>query len=273
MRKRVAFLVVVMLLALAVSACGCAATRANDAEDANNLTPIVVGADMYPPYVSNDENGNPVGIDVDVAREAFHRIGYEPTFQYIVWEKKGSLLADSSIDCVMSCFSMTGREDQYRWAGPYMKSRQVIAVDPASSIYRLSDLEGKVLALQSSTKPEEIILNGTNPNMPQLSHIYSFSDRSYLVPALSKGYVDAIAAHETSVLQYEKDYGVELRILDESLQDVGLGVAFDKNDERGIDSALQGALDDMRADGTMERILSNYFDDTSSFLNVESLYE
>lgn len=273
MRKRGAAAITAMLFAFALVFSGCAASGSSNANSSRELTPIVVGADLYPPYVSNDENGNPVGIDVDVAREAFHRIGYEPTFQYIVWEKKGSLLADGSIDCVISCFSMTGREDQYRWAGPYMASRQVVAVDPTSSIYQLSDLEGKVLALQSSTKPEEIILNGTNPDMPQLSHIYSFSDRAYLVPALSKGYVDAVAAHETSILQYEQDYGVELRILDESLQDVGLGVAFDKNDNRGIDQALQGALDDMLADGTMQRILSNYFDDTSSFLNMESLYE
>ena len=49
----------------------------------------------------------------------------------------------------------------------------------------------------------------------------SFSDRSYLVPALLKGYVDAIAAHETSILQYEQDYGVEVRILNDSLLDVG----------------------------------------------------
>ena len=85
--------------------------------------------------------------------------------------------------------------------------------------------------------------------------------------------MDAIAAHETSLLQYEKDFGVDLRVLDESLLDVGLGCAFDLTDERGIAEALQGAFDDMLADGTMESILKRYFDDPSPFLNVEGLHE
>ena len=54
---------------------------------------------------------------------------------------------------------------------------------------------------------------------------------------------------------------------------MGLGCAFDLNDERGIAEALQGAFDDMLADGTMESILKRYFDDPSPFLNVEGLHE
>ena len=270
MRKRrlIAITAIVFALALLV---GCAQSG-ESSQTTDGLQPITVGADVYPPYSSNDENGVPSGIDVDSATEAFRRIGYKPEFTYIPWEKKTERLAAGDIDCIMSCFSMTGREDDYRWAGPYLASRQVIAVDPQSSIYSLSDLAGKTIAVQATTKPESIILNGTNADMPEVGKVFSFSDRSYLVPALSKGYVDAIAAHETSVLQYVKDFSVDLRVLDESLLDVGLGCAFDLNDERGIAEALQGAFDDMLADGTMESILKRYFDDPSPFLNVEGLH-
>ena len=51
---------------------------------------------------------------------------------------------------------------------------------------------------------------------------------------LGKGYVDALGAHEESIIQYMKDYNMELRILDEPLMTVGLGVAFAKDDTRGI---------------------------------------
>ena len=37
------------------------------------------------------------------------------------------------------------REEIYRWAGPYMVSRQVVAVDADSSIRTLSDLAGKTI--------------------------------------------------------------------------------------------------------------------------------
>lgn len=258
------------VVAALISGCSQPGDKAATGAD-GNLPEIVVGADTYPPYVSADENGNLVGIDVDVLTEALGRIGYKPRFESIDWERKTDLLATGEIDCIASCFSMTGRESEYNWAGPYMRSRQVVAVDPTSNIYHLSDLEGKVVAVQSTTKPEGIFLNRTNPNVPEVKNVFSFADRSYLNPALVKGYVDAIAAHETSILTYEQDYGVQYRILGESLLEVGLGVAFDNNDDRGIAEALDGALDDMLADGTMAKILSAYFDDASTFLDVEGL--
>lgn len=243
---------------------------ATQAEE-DNLKTLNVGSDLYPPFVNNDEYGNIVGLDVEILTEALARIGYKPNYQLIDWEKKKELLASGELDCVMGSFTMTGREDEYRWAGPYLASRQVVAVDPESDIHTLADLEDKVVAVQSTTKPEGILLDRPTENIPQIKELYSFSDRSYLNPALVEGLVDAIAAHESSLLTYEKDYGVTYRILDEPLLEVGLGTAFDINDTRGIDAKLTRAYQEMLADGTMERLVSKYFDDPSPFLDVEGL--
>ena len=245
-------------------------SAASHAKNAS-LKTLNVGSDLYPPFVYSDEYGNIVGLDVEILTEALARIGYKPKYQLIDWEKKKELLANGELDCVMGSFSMTGRETEYRWAGPYLASRQVVAVDPESDIYTLADLKDKVVAVQSTTKPEGILLNSTNENVPQIKELYSFSDRSYLNPALVEGLVDAIASHESSLLTYEKDYGVTYRILDEPLLEVGLGTAFDINDTRGIDVKLTHAYREMLADGTMERLVSKYFDDPSPFLNVEGL--
>lgn len=252
---------------------GSASSEKSAASHAKNasLKTLNVGSDLYPPFVYSDEYGNIVGLDVEILTEALARIGYKPKYQLIDWEKKKELLANGELDCVMGSFSMTGRENEYRWAGPYLASRQVVAVDPESDIYTLADLKDKVVAVQSTTKPEGILLNSTNENVPQIKELYSFSDRSYLNPALVEGLVDAIAAHESSLLTYEKDYGVTYRILDEPLLEVGLGTAFDINDARGIDVKLTHAYQEMLADGTMERLVSKYFDDPSPFLNVEGL--
>ena len=252
---------------------GSASSEKSAASHAKNasLKTLNVGSDFYPPFVYSDEYGNIVGLDVEILTEALARIGYKPKYQLIDWEKKKELLANGELDCVMGSFSMTGRENEYRWAGPYLASRQVVAVDPESDIYTLADLKDKVVAVQSTTKPEGILLNSTNENVPQIKELYSFSDRAYLNPALVEGLVDAIAAHESSLLTYEKDYGVTYRILDEPLLEVGLGTAFDINDTRGIDVKLTHAYQEMLADGTMERLVSKYFDDPSPFLNVEGL--
>ena len=253
--------------ASAFSLSGCSLSKSDDAD----LKPIVVGSDIYPPANYLDENGDPAGFDVDITTEAFRRMGYKPQFEVINWEDKNDLLAAGTIDCAAGCFSMTGREDEYRWAGPYMRSRQVVAVNPSSSINTLADLEGKVVAVQSTTKPESIFLNRTKEGLPQVRKVYSFYDRSLLYPALSKGYVDAVAAHEVSIKQYEQDYSVEYRILDESLLEVGLGVAFYQNDERGIAEELDKVFKEMLSDGSMERIISKYYDNASELTEVDGL--
>lgn len=272
-------LAMVGVFGVAVAGCsgssnGASASLANSAASQarkDNLKTLNVGSDLYPPFVYGDEYGDIVGLDVEILTEALARIGYKPKYQLIDWEKKKDMLASGELDCVMGSFSMTGREDEYRWAGPYLASRQVVAVNPESDIYTLADLEGKVVAVQSTTKPETILLNRLNENVPQIKELYSFSDRSYLNPALTEGLVDAIAAHESSLLTYEKDYGVTYRILNEPLLEVGLGTAFDINDTRGIDVKLTRTYQEMLADGTMERLVSKYFDDPSPFLNVEGL--
>ncbi|MEI3256757.1 MAG: transporter substrate-binding domain-containing protein [Faecalibacterium prausnitzii] len=88
---------------------------------------------------------------------------------------------------------------------------------------------------------------------------------------LSCGYVDAIAAHETGILQYMKDNSVEFRILEEPLLVTGLGAAFAKNDTRGLDSQLTDTLAQMRADGTLEQILGRYLEHASQYLEVDTI--
>ena len=91
-------------------------------------------------------------------------------------------------------------------------------------------------------------------------------NRELMDPFLSTGDVDAVAAHETAILQCMADYGLEYRILDEPLLTVGLGVAFAKEDERGLEKALSAVFEEMREDGTMEQIIGQYLDEPRGYM-------
>lgn len=49
---------------------------------------IKLGSDRYPPFNYFDEDGVPTGIDVDLATEAFGRMGYRVEVHNINWEKR-----------------------------------------------------------------------------------------------------------------------------------------------------------------------------------------
>ena len=268
--SRRAFLNGCTLLAASTALGGLTACGGTDAKN-RGLPQILIGSDTYPPYIYLNNDGTPAGIDVEIATEAFRRMGYAARFEVIDWEQKTALVESGAIDCIWGCFSMQGRETLYRWAGPYMVSRQVVAVNADSSIQSLSDLAGKTVMVQSTSKPEDIFLSGSDPRIPQTVEVFSIEDRSVQYAMLACGYVDAIAAHETAILQYMKDNYAEFRILEEPLLVTGLGVAFAKNDSRGLDHQLNDTFAQMREDGTLERIVGKYLDHASQYLEVDTI--
>ena len=219
---------------------------------------IIVGIDKFKPYSYLNNEGDYTGIDVDMARYAFEKMGYEPEFKFIDWEKKDDNLADGTIDCIWSCYSYTGREDKYQWAGPYMKSRQVVAVRNDSDIYTLSDLKNKRIGVQTTTKGEQVFLKRTNVLIPETYNINSFSTSDELLAVLRKGYVDAIAGHEALLLNMDTYNTVTYRLLKESLLDVQIGVAFEKGTHKELADELTKTLEDMARDGVTGEIAQKY---------------
>lgn len=248
---------------------GCLAQGTEDAGE-EDLPVIVVGCDDYAPFSYVDADGNMTGIDVELAREAFRRMGYRAECTIINWEEKKTLLESGEIDCIWSSFTMDGREADYQWAGPYMKSHQVVAVDVDSDIQTLQDLAGAVMAVQSTTKPEDII-KSHDGTLPELGQVLSVQKRDLIFLLLSKGYVDAIAAHDTAIEEFMAECGLKFRILKEPLLTVGLGAAFDKDDPRALNEPLNEVLRAMDQDGTTQEIIGRYFPDTDRYL--EGLYE
>lgn len=268
--KRMMGVMVFFLLGCFLCACGKTKDQTRKTTENTNKK-IIIGGDNYPPFNYTDENGNPAGIDVELAKEAFHRMGYKPVFVKIDWENKKSLVESGKIDCIWACFSVLGRKDEYHWAGPYMLSHQVVAVNDSSKIYKLSDLKNKVIAVQSTTKPEELFLKQTDSRIPKVKKVYSMENRELIYTSLGKGYVDAIAAHEISIRQYMSDYDAKYRILDEDILSTGIGVAFAKNDKRGIDKELSKTLKAMIKDGSAKKILQKYISNADRYLEVNNL--
>ena len=223
-RAKVYGLLMALAMLFMAGLCACSAQPHSAAETAPQT--IVVGIDVFDPYSYLDRNGQFAGIDVELATEAFSRLGYTPEFRTISWPDKNNLLSDGTIDCIWSCFSMNGRETNYQWAGPYMYSRQVVAVRADSDIQSLSDLAGKRIGVQATTKAESLFLGEISSLLPEVKQVNSFETTEDMFAALRKGYVDAVAGHEALVAKWTKLDESGYRVLSESPYSSELGVAF-----------------------------------------------
>ena len=79
---------------LAVTLAGCKNTD-NTKEETENPV-ITLGSDNYPPYNYLNEDGVPTGIDVELATEAFKRMGSIASWAVFPW--KGALTSTAGPD-------------------------------------------------------------------------------------------------------------------------------------------------------------------------------
>ena len=78
-------------------ALGAACIMKKDPEEVGEELPeLIIGSDNYEPYNYLDDDGKPVGIDVELAEAVCEQLGYTPVFQYIVWDKKDEYLNNGS---------------------------------------------------------------------------------------------------------------------------------------------------------------------------------
>ncbi len=195
---------------------------------------------------------------MELAREAFQRLGYQPRFENIVWEDKDELLADGTIDCLWSSYSMNGREDKYQWAGPYLYSRQMVVVRAESEIQTLQELKGKKIAVQATTKAEDLFLHKIASDLPQMEQVNCFSTTNELYAALRKNYADAIAGHEAMLGSLIQDGKGAYRMLEESPYKSELGIAFKKGTHEEVAQELTETLEEMQDEGITEKIVTKY---------------
>ena len=244
-------------MAFMTTLCGCGD---NPSESVSSLPELVIGSDYYSPFVFHNDKGEFAGIDVELATEVCRQLGYKATVKSINWAEKNTLLENGEIDCLWGCFTLTGREDDYSWTLPYMNSRQVVAVFDDSGINKIADLEGKSVAVQATSKPDEIFSDGggENSRIPKLKALNCFPSMAYTFAAINGGYVDAIAGHEEAIIEYMKTSSVSLRILDEPLLEVQIGVAFLKGTNADMIERINKNFLILRNNGYLSKLYSSY---------------
>ena len=260
--KRICIAAVLLVCSLILGGCGGKKEKAADSE----LPVIVIGMDYFEPYSYQASDGKYQGIDVELAKEAFRRLGYQPKFENIVWEDKDELLTDGTIDCLWSSYSMNGREDKYQWAGPYLYSRQMVVVKNESKIQTLQDLKGKRIAVQATTKAEDLFLHNIEADVPQMEQVNCFSTTNELYAALRKNYVDAIAGHEAMLGSLVQSGEGAYRMLKESFYKSEIGVAFKKGTHEEVAAELTKTLKKMQDEGITEEIVTKYGLDADEIL-------
>ena len=236
-------------------------TTAEAADEAGELGgTFTVGFDQdFPPMGFVGDDGEYTGFDLELAKEVADRLGLEFVPQPIAWDAKDMELSSGTIDCIWNGFTMNGREDAYTWSEPYMDNSQVFVVAADSGISSLADLAGKVVEVQTDSSAEAALKDNAELSAT-FGTLQTTPDYNTEFMDLEMGSVDAIAM-DVIVAGYQIEQRGESDkyvILDETLSSEEYGIGFKKGNEELRDK-VQGALDEMAADGTMAEISEKWF--------------
>ena len=277
MKKRLLSAVMASAMVLSLAACGGAKTETTAAEttaekkeetttagttaaetaEAAGGT-LIVGFDQdFPPMGFVGDNGEYTGFDLDLAKEVASRLGLEYKAQPIAWDSKDMELESGNIDCIWNGFTITGREDDYTWTTPYMANKQVFVVANDSDIKSQADLAGKVVEVQADSSAEAALKE--NQDLANtFGQLLTTPDYNTAFMDLEQGAVDAVAM-DVIVAGYQiKQRNADFKILDDSLSEEEYGIGFKKGNTELRDK-VQGALEEMAADGTLANISGEWF--------------
>ena len=252
MKKGIICVALSILNIVLLCACGVGRSSAE-----NSLPELVIGGAEYAPYFYTDTDEY-TGIDVELATEACRRMGYRPVFVSLDLENRAKALSKGNVDCLWTCLTMDGREDEYTWAGPYLYTRRVYVVPQDSNIQNAEDLAGKKVSVQAGSTSEEIMLEGQVEALNQVDSFAVYQSLGEVFMALRRGYVDAMIGHEGALKIYTEQYPGEYRYLDMNLIRSKLGVAFRKGENEELAALLTQTLSEMTEDGTTAQILEKY---------------
>ena len=264
MKKVIAIAAAALMLLTLLAGCGNNATTPDNGEQTQTKT-FTVGFDAeFPPYGYQDENGEYVGFDLDLAAEVCARNGWELVKKPINWDSKDMELETELIDCIWNGFTINGREDKYTWSTPYVDNSQVVVVGKESGIASYADLAGKIVAVQAdSSALAALTENEDGSNEENIALAESFEklvevpDYNTAFMNLEAGAVDAIAM-DIGVAQYQLEQrGDAFVILDGTLAAEQYGIGF-KLGNTELRDAVQKTLDEMAADGTFAKIAEKY---------------
>lgn len=209
----------------------------------------VVTSANFPPYEFH-QNGQIVGVDIDIIREVLRRNGMEMVVEDMKFDSIIVAIQTGKGDIAASGLTVTeDRQREVDFSVTYVQAKQVIIVREDSDIAAPQDLQGRKIGVQSGTTGDTFVTE--NIGNPQ-----RFDDASTAVAALKSGKLDAVVLdYEPARVHVARNAG--LKLLDEPLTSEEYAFAVAKGN-RELLEMINKTLQEMIADGTIENIRAKY---------------
>lgn len=222
---------------------------------------ILIGSSNDAPFsYTNIETGELEGIDIEILREICKRLDI-PDIQLKVIDFSNLLveLNNSSIDIVADAMYVKDERLQIAaFTDKWYQEGEAIVIPEDSDITAKEDLQDKNVGAQPGTTFYELAQQWLDEG--KIGKLTAYDNQATLMTAVNMNKIDAVIT-DGIVAGYtlSQDSSLKLKLLSpyeaEASGQIGAAVRFD--DKAFLDE-LNGALNEMKEDGTLKTILTDY---------------
>lgn len=241
--KKILSLVLAMLMIIACfAACG---SKGDDE--------LVMGTNAtFPPYEFVDDNGNFAGIDVEIATAVAEKLGMKLTIKDMEFNSLLTAVDSGSIDIAFAGMTVTPeRAEDVNFTQTYATGVQVIIVKEDSAIASVDDLDGKIIGVQSGTTGDIYCTDDYGQES-----VKQYDNGALAVAALMNDQVDCVIIDNEPAKNYvAANEGLKILDTEYVTEDYAAAIAKDNTE---LLKKVDKALDELKADGTIDKIIGKY---------------
>lgn len=227
------------------------------AEDAAEVTTVTDGVltmgtnATFPPYEYYDGD-DVVGIDAEIAAKLAEKLGMKLEIVDMDFSSIITAVQTGKIDVGVAGMTVTEeRLQNVDFTTSYATGVQVVIVKEDSDIATVDDLDGKLIGVQEGTTGHIYCSDDYGEE-----NVIAYNNGATAVQALQQGKVDCVVIDKQPALSFvEANEGLKILDTEYVVEDYAIAVS---KDNTALKDALNAALEEMIADGTVQEILDQY---------------
>ena len=258
-------LALILALATMATMVGCGASKGDDSQadstaaagSSDKVWQIATDT-SFKPFEYTDDNGDFVGIDMDILAAIAEDQGFKYEVQVLGWDASIAACQAGQADGMIAGASITDERKESGWifSDGYYDANQSMAVEASSDIKGFEDLKGQSVAVKTGT------MSATYAE--ELSKDYGFTvtyfeDSPTMYQAVVGGQVAACFDDTPIMASNIKDTGIAMKIVDGTGNDpAAYGFAIFNKDNQELVDKFNAGLANIKANGKYDEIVAKY---------------
>jgi len=263
MKKLLALLMTVVLAATMFTACG--SSKSGDDGDKT----LIMGTNAeFPPYEYR-ENNEVIGIDAEIGKAIADKLGMDFKIEDMAFDSIIPAVQSGKVSMGLAGMTVSDeRKESVDFTDSYATGVQAIIVKEGSKIKTNEDL------LKKGANVKVGVQLGTTGDLDASDYekdgstVERYSKGSEAVQALKAGQIDCVIIDSQPAQKFVENND-DLKILDEPFEEEEYAICLKKGNDELLDK-INGALKELKEDGTIDSIMDNYIGEDAGKTPYES---